>query len=447
MYLSDNPHIDQDDPIEQSMLPVKYYLQIKDLQKQQIISECLGILITQSEKINVSILRVLEDYRISLGNGAFVLMRICFPELFFPFLSEQDSIPLSDRDKRPDQNCANHLHMQIQDELSVLCRAVFFSHGGDMFALLCLQGESSADSEHYAYFFEQLKHIIAYVRGQSAKNHIPLRFLVSGVHLTVRNISEAYRETCLLEEYASYLSDSDEPLLLWDFRDSLISESQLLTQKEQLFSQLELAIRSGKSDALALCTKNAVTFIPGAYPISRELIQNKAGHFLRELGNTLLEHSVVDAGFLGNCDFISLGSNCTDRQSTLNVVQDFLSSAKNCYQQLSAKLTTDLLLSVQQYIDKNLQDPNLSVTMIADHFHVSRTTLSTRFQRFFGIGMARYIQEHRIALARKLIQTSPSLTLEAVAAESGFSAVSTMYRVFMRLEGQSPGSFRNRLER
>lgn len=444
MYLSDQPNIkDMEEPIENSLLPVKYYLQIKELQKRQVISECLSILISQSEQIDMTILRILENQGLSLGNGAFALARISFAELFFPFMKIEDGIPIPDREKRPKQQQASAMHIQIQQAFSGLCKTVFFSHGGDMYILLCLQGENNEDPEHYAGFFAELEQTIAQVCRYGNTHNIPIRFYISNIHLTVRHIAEAYQETCLLKEYASYLP-APSNLLLWSYHNGGKTERTLQSQKEQLMSQIAVALQLGQQESINLCIQNITQFLVGAYPASREIIQYKTGLFLWDLGQVLLEYTVVDAKFLQRYDFQALGKQCMDRRSLIQTLNTVVSEVQLCYQTLSARLTTNLLLNVQQYLDSNLRDPNLSVTAAADHFHVNRTTLSTRFQQFFGTSMTQYIQANRVALAKTLLKDNPKLSLEAVASQSGFCAVSTMYRVFMRLEGTSPGNFRSK---
>jgi AraC-like DNA-binding protein len=209
-------------------------------------------------------------------------------------------------------------------------------------------------------------------------------------------------------------------------------------------SQLAVAMQLGQTESIRLCLQNIISLLVGEYPVSQESIQYKTGLLLWDMGQAFLEHTVVDARFLQRYDFDDMGAQCTDRAALTRTLETFVSEA-GCYSRtLSATLTKELLLNVQQYLRQKLRDPNLSVTAVADYFHVNRTTLSTKFQQFFGIGMAQYIQTSRVALAKSLLRDHPELSLEAVASQSGFSAVSTMYRVFMRMEGSSPGNFRSK---
>lgn len=443
MYLSNlQEKFEPEEMLENSMLPVKYYLKLKDYQMQQIISECLGILITNSAQVEVPIIRMMENYGISLGNGAFALVQIGFSEPFFPFPMDCSQIPAMGAAERPEQGDVRPLHKMIHERLNGLGRTVFFSHGGNMYALMCLQGELSEEPEHYADFFGQLRHEIKRIKDFSNARNIPVRIRVSNIHLTVKNISRAYKEVSLMEEYSRYMMSSSDVILLWDYRncDEAVGTHEKLL--DTLFPQLAMAIRNGQQDTLMLCIQNLLSFLVGTYPVSEEIIKLRTELFFQNLGNYLLENTVVNALFLQRYQFSELASQCIDLQTLKNTVETFILEAQRCCQQISALMTTELLIQVKQYLEETISDPNLSATSVADHFHVSRTTLSSRFHKFFGTTMTQCILETRIAMAKELLRTRRDLTVNEIAMRCGFCAVSTMYRVFMRLENCSPGIYR-----
>lgn len=443
MFLSDQPPaLPPREDFENSLLPVKYYLQIKDLQSREEIMECLSILIMNSADIGIEILRELEDNGVSLGNGAFVLIKIKFRGLFFPFDQDKNPFIPPDGFAKPQQENAEKVHIMVQKILRGLCKTVFFSHGGDMYALCCMQGEDSEDPEHYTAFFGQLKFRISQISDYAANQRIPIRFLVSEAYLTAKKISKTYRDIQILEEYSNFLPQAPNVMMLWDYRAEKDRTRAFLHVKETVIPQLVLRVRDIAPKEIDALARTMANYMVGAYPAPKLRLQLESNELFRDFNRILLERGIVDASFVKQHDPAALCEAFYDLDSLVRILSGLIQDAKACHHEISVRIFSEKLVAVCDYIDQNIADPNLSVTYIADHFQVSRTTLSTKFQRHFGISMTKYIQNQRMQLARRLLTENPSLPLNEIAQQSGFSSVSTLYRAFMQVEKCSPGSFR-----
>ena len=58
-----------------------------------------------------------------------------------------------------------------------------------------------------------------------------------------------------------------------------------------------------------------------------------------------------------------------------------------------------MMENVLQYIAENYKDPNLSLTMLAQHFALTEPYLSKRFKQHVGVNFSAYLEQQRISRA------------------------------------------------
>jgi len=92
-------------------------------------------------------------------------------------------------------------------------------------------------------------------------------------------------------------------------------------------------------------------------------------------------------------------------------------------------------------IEKDFTNPLLGLYYVAEKLGISNSYLSTTYKATFGIGVAYYINQLRIDLAKQLI-SSTDMTVKDVALAIGFSSDISFIRVFKRHESQTPGMLR-----
>jgi AraC-like DNA-binding protein len=92
------------------------------------------------------------------------------------------------------------------------------------------------------------------------------------------------------------------------------------------------------------------------------------------------------------------------------------------------------------YLEENYANP-LSALEVADHFNLSRFTLSRKFRRYVGLGFHEYLMHRRIFEAKRLLHET-DLKIIAIACNVGFDSISAFNRAFRLLTGVSPASFR-----
>lgn len=101
---------------------------------------------------------------------------------------------------------------------------------------------------------------------------------------------------------------------------------------------------------------------------------------------------------------------------------------------------------IVEYVRTHFGDPNLTVTVIADHFDMGASYLSRLFKKATGSGLLDYIHMLRIAKAKRLMQTTP-LSCKEIALQIGYTNTLTMTRAFRKLEGVTPSLYKETLAR
>ena len=87
-----------------------------------------------------------------------------------------------------------------------------------------------------------------------------------------------------------------------------------------------------------------------------------------------------------------------------------------------------------------------NITAIAEHAGVSKRTLETRFRTHLECSPHDFLTRLRIQCAATLMGQADPRTIERIAAESGFGAVSTFHAAFQRITGHSPALFREKFQ-
>lgn len=96
-----------------------------------------------------------------------------------------------------------------------------------------------------------------------------------------------------------------------------------------------------------------------------------------------------------------------------------------------------------EIIRTRYSDTELSTDWIAEQLSVSRSYLSSSFKQQIGIGLLEYIHRYRISEFKKEIQNNPQIRLREAAERIGFANQASLIRVFKKIEGITPGQYRD----
>lgn len=93
------------------------------------------------------------------------------------------------------------------------------------------------------------------------------------------------------------------------------------------------------------------------------------------------------------------------------------------------------------YIEKNISTIK-SITEVANIVHLNPSYFSHLFKRTLGISCQRFINNERLSRAAELLRTTEK-EIAYVAFESGFSSLSSFYRLFTSMHSVSPSKYRS----
>lgn len=98
---------------------------------------------------------------------------------------------------------------------------------------------------------------------------------------------------------------------------------------------------------------------------------------------------------------------------------------------------------VLAFIDENCRSCDLSVSIVADYFHMSISNLSHQFRQQTGRKISDYIMEKMMEHARELLLNS-DYRVQDIAQMLGYTQTSNFTRKFRQYYGMTPGEYRNR---
>lgn len=104
-----------------------------------------------------------------------------------------------------------------------------------------------------------------------------------------------------------------------------------------------------------------------------------------------------------------------------------------------------LCQQIRNYIRENYMDPNLSLTSLSEHFHLTPVNISRIFRETTGSKIPNVITELRLEEAKKKILLT-DLNLRDIAYEVGFGSSKTFTRTFKHFFGCTPGQWRDQAD-
>ena len=99
----------------------------------------------------------------------------------------------------------------------------------------------------------------------------------------------------------------------------------------------------------------------------------------------------------------------------------------------------------KEYIQTHYANPNLNGAMLAEHFGVNYTYMSSAFKKHTGEGMLNYINNVRVKKAAELLRTTDR-TVKQIAEDTGYTSERTFSRAFVNIMGVTPGAYKKNTE-
>lgn len=99
--------------------------------------------------------------------------------------------------------------------------------------------------------------------------------------------------------------------------------------------------------------------------------------------------------------------------------------------------------AVKKFVDDNYTASSFSVTLLADHFHVSPAYMSYLFKNFTGNNLSDYVWQLRLEKACELLTVTEN-SIDVISAAVGYENASSFRRKFKQETGLTPSEYRKK---
>lgn len=146
---------------------------------------------------------------------------------------------------------------------------------------------------------------------------------------------------------------------------------------------------------------------------------------------------------LNVCDYLLKPLNETELAGVLDKVERKLLSIKPPERQASLcpQTAPKLIQNVCAYLCQNYQQ-GISLSMVADLFHVTPSYLSNLFHKEVGLSYSKFLLQLRMQTAARLLASSDEMRIYEVAKACGFLSDKHFIYVFRNYFNQSPTEYR-----
>lgn len=164
--------------------------------------------------------------------------------------------------------------------------------------------------------------------------------------------------------------------------------------------------------------------------------------YLCAMLKSLETRNIVDRRFTGRRDFFTGLTGAPSYHEFCSRFHELILSVLRHYDNGQAPSTLAARLQqARDYCDRHFREPELTVSALAEQFGMVQPQLSGAFKRQFGVNPLAYLSSLRLEAAKELLRTT-ALTQQEIARQCGFANVTTMQRLFTRVEHCTPGRYR-----
>lgn len=149
---------------------------------------------------------------------------------------------------------------------------------------------------------------------------------------------------------------------------------------------------------------------------------------------------------LWNREFGTPWSESMESLETLDELEAFyFGTLSNCARKVAAiresKGNHGVVLKVRAYIEEHYHNPDLSLSLLSDQFHMNASSLSTLFKEEFGEKFVIYLCQVRMEHAKALLRDT-GCSIQEIAEKVGYLHQMSFIRAFKKMVGTTPGDYR-----
>ncbi|MBQ8773885.1 MAG: DNA-binding response regulator, partial [Muribaculaceae bacterium] len=126
-------------------------------------------------------------------------------------------------------------------------------------------------------------------------------------------------------------------------------------------------------------------------------------------------------------------------------LKEYYNSSASIYEYSGGKLldreSKEFIDKITEYVDANIDNPDLSVDSIAEHLFTSPRNLYRKMTKLELLPPNDFVKNRRVELAAKLLRTT-TLTTQEIIFRCGFSSRSHFYKEFQKRFATTPKVYR-----
>ncbi|MBP3337094.1 MAG: helix-turn-helix transcriptional regulator [Clostridia bacterium] len=273
-----------------------------------------------------------------------------------------------------------------------------------------------------------------------ARTNFNLNFLAgqSGTHEGFDGLRQSYSEAVHIMEYKLFVKND---VIEYDtIKDSKASLYYFPIDKE---IQMISALKSGNIDASLDILENIfdenLNQLRPQVQMVKCLVYDVLGSVLKVLNDT------GEAGIDNILEHFQVFERIDRCETVIDIKNEFTDIfSEICTKSLAESIekSKKIVVKIKEFIDAYYDDPNLSGALIAEHFKVNQSYLSTQFKKYAGEGLLEYITNVRMSKARNMLINTEE-TVEKISERVGYLNVRTFRRTFKKIYGVTPSTYRD----
>lgn len=139
-------------------------------------------------------------------------------------------------------------------------------------------------------------------------------------------------------------------------------------------------------------------------------------------------------------NFVVFIENAETMDDFQKIIEQIIATYCVMVRNLNRQAYSPIIQKIIAYIDTDLRT-DLSLKTFAKYLNVNASYLSTLFSKEVGMPLSEYVNRSRIFHAKKLLQGT-NLPIKSISEQCGFSDTHYFTRVFRKLEGITPNTYR-----
>lgn len=282
--------------------------------------------------------------------------------------------------------------------------------------------------------------ILEYLAKVQESIYTRLKVSVSaGVGSFARSVSAVYQSYRTAEDCLNYRFKYGRQALLWPEKiQAEINEDYKYPEgiEQILFNDLKLGnLEKIESELDRIFTAIAQYSYSDMLLAITQLAENS-----KKVINSLLELSHKKA--IDVRDFRQKLSQMETIDEARNWFFDLYRGAIEKRREKKSNRKTEVVESVQKYIEEDYSDPLLSLESLAERLNISPNYLRLIFKEAVNKSLSAYLAEFRFDKAKTLLETT-NLTIAETANKVGYANSNYFYTAFKKHYGVSPNQYRN----